>query len=59
MDDKYRVLRVAIILGGVVRERSRLVLHMNSYKFMLTDDVWDDGCVAEITGNLRTAASDV
>ena len=58
-DDRYRVLRAAMIPGGVVRERSKFVRHTNSYKFMLTDDVWHDGRVKDVTCELRAAQSGV
>lgn len=39
----------------VVRERSKYRKHTNSHKFMLTDDVWNDGRVKDVTEKLRTA----
>ena len=58
LDNDYRVLRAALIPCAVVRERCRFVQHTNSYRFMLTDDVWDDGRVTETTGKLRAVASE-
>ena len=52
LDDEYRVLRVGLIPCAVVRERCKFVRHMNSYKFMMTDDVWDDRRVTDVTGKL-------
>ena len=52
-DEEYGVVRAALIPGSVVRERCKFVEHTNSYKFMLTDDVWDDGRVTDVTGRLR------
>ena len=49
-DHQYRVSRAALITGVVVRERLKFVEHTNSHKFMLTDDVWEDGRVREVTG---------
>lgn len=54
-DDQYRVSRAVLIPRSVVRERSKYVSHTNSYKFMLTDDVWNDGRVKDVTGDLRAA----
>lgn len=36
----------------VVRERSKYRKHTNSHKFMLTDDVWNDGRVKDVTEKL-------
>ena len=58
-DDKYRVSRAALIPNAVVRERCKFVPHTNSHKFMLTDDVWDDKRVTDVTEKLRTAESEV
>ena len=58
-DEEYRVLRAALIPNTVVRERCKFVLHTNSRKFMLTDDVWDDGRVTDVTGELQAAESGI
>ena len=58
LDKDYRVLRAAFITCGVARERSKYVRHTNSYKFMLTDDVWNDASVTDATGKLRTVESE-
>ena len=57
--DEYRVLRAAPIPNAIVRERCTFVQHTNSQKFMLTDDVWDDGRVRDVTVELRAAESGV
>ena len=51
-DDKYRVWRAALIPNAVVRERCTFVERTNSYKFVLTDDVWDDKRVKDVTRKL-------
>ena len=56
-DDEYGVVRAALIPGSVVRERCKFVEHTNSYKFMLTDDVWDDRRVKDVTAKLRAEVS--
>ena len=56
-DKEYRVLRAALIPNTVVRERCKFVQHTNSHKFMLNDDVRDDGRVTDVTGELQTAES--
>ncbi len=58
LDKDYPVLRAALIPCAVVREQCRFVRHTNSYKFMLTDDVWHDGRVTDATGKLRAVASE-
>ena len=56
-DDKYAVKRAALIPGAVVHEQSKFVEHTNSYKFMLTDDVWDDEQVTDVTEKLRAVVA--
>ena len=58
-DHQYRVSRAALITGVVVRERLKFVEHTNSHKFMLTDDVWEDGRVRDVTGDLQAVESSV
>ena len=58
-DDEYRVFRAALIPCGIVRERSNFVPHTNSYAFILTDDVWDDTRVTDVTAELRAAETDL
>ena len=58
-DDEYRVSRAALIPNAVVRERCDFVQRTNSHKFMLTDKVWDDERVTDVTEKLRTAESGV
>ena len=58
-DHQYRVSRAALIPGVVVRERLKFVGHTNSHKFMLTDDVWEDRRVRDVTGDLRAVESSV
>lgn len=52
LNNKYRVLRAALIPCAVVRERCKFVPHTNSYKFMLTDDIWHDARVTDATRKL-------
>ena len=53
LNSEYQVLRAALIPCAVVRERCKFVRHTNSYKFMLTDDIWDDRRVTDTTKKLR------
>lgn len=52
-DDDYRVSRAALIPNGVVRGRCSFVQRTNSYRFMLTDEIWDDGRVRDVTAELQ------
>ncbi len=54
----YRVMRAALIPCAVVRQRCKFVRHTNSYKFMLTDDIWDDPLVTDATAKLRVIESE-
>lgn len=54
-DDQFRVSRGALVPSEVVRERAKFVQHTNSHKFMLSNDVWNDGRVQDVTGDLRKA----
>ena len=58
-DHQYGVSRAALIPGVVVGERLKFVGHTNSHKFMLTDDVWEDGRVRDVTGALQAVESSV
>ena len=52
-DDHYRVSRAALIPNRVVRERCKFTQHTNSHRFMLTDDLWDDDRVRDVTAELQ------
>lgn len=52
-DDHYRVSRAALIPNEVVRDRCKFIQHTNSHKFMLTDDLWDDDRVRDVTAELQ------
>ena len=58
-DDQYRVARAALIPREVVHERAKFVRHTNSHRFMLTDDVWKDARVKDVTEDLKAAESRV
>jgi predicted RNase H-like HicB family nuclease len=54
-DDRYRVVRAALIPSAVVADRSTYVEHTNSYKFMLQDNVWNAPDVRDVTTDLKSA----
>ena len=47
------------IPNTVVRERCKFVEYTNSHTFMLTDDVWNDGRVKDVTGELQATESGI
>ena len=57
-EDANSVSRAELTPDTVVRERCKFVRHTNSYKFMLTDDGWDDGRVTDVTGKSRKVESE-
>ncbi len=56
-DEKYGVERAALIPKEIVCDRSKYIKKTNSYKFMLTDDVWNERQETDITGKLRGIVS--
>ena len=57
-DERFSVERAALIPNEIVRKRVTRVARTNSFRFMLTDDVWDDkrviGCNRKVA-DCRTA----
>ncbi len=56
-DHEYRVSRAALIPNEVVQNRSKHVAHDNKWQFMLTDDVWSEKNVNDVTGILKNTWS--
>ena len=54
-NDQFRVLRGALIPSEVVRERAKFNRYTNSLRFMLSDNVWNDKGVEDVTEMLRKA----
>ena len=52
-DEFYRVTRAALIPRSVVEERARYQDYTKSHKFILSDNVWDEPSVIEVTAGLR------
>ena len=52
LDKDCRVFRAALIFCAIIRKRHKFVRHTNSYKFMLTNDLWDDRRITDFTGKL-------
>lgn len=57
VDDAFNVLRAAVIPVAVVRQRSAHVVHTNSWRFLLRDDVWAEPGVRDVTADIRSAAT--
>ncbi|WP_189495797.1 hypothetical protein [Algimonas arctica] len=54
-DDDYNILRAALVPRNVVAVRGVHVKHTNSLKFMMTDSVWANPGVQDVTINLKKA----
>jgi len=54
-DHHYGVLKAALIPNEVVRRRAKHVAHDNKWNFLLTDDVWREAGVRDVTVILKTA----
>lgn len=52
-DLDFTIRRAAIIPHAIVLRRAKYVAHTNSSKFMLTDDVWLEPGVIDVTQQLR------
>lgn len=53
-DHEYRVSRAALIPNEVVRNRSKHVKRDNKWNFILTDDVWDEEGISDVSEVLKT-----
>src|SRR5262245_2492321 len=56
-DEKFQIMRAALVPVAIVRARSVHVPHTNSWKFLLRDDVWREKGVRDVTGKLRGIAT--
>lgn len=54
-DDNYDVVRAAVIPASVVFRLSSPNPYTNSHKFLLTDDVWNNTGVKDVTTQLKKA----
>ncbi|MEP0322392.1 DUF6998 domain-containing protein [Bauldia litoralis] len=53
-DERYRVIRAAIIPHTIVVARARRVESVNAWRLMLVDSVWDADGVVDATASLKT-----
>jgi hypothetical protein len=56
VDEKFQIIRAALVPIAVVRAKSVHVVHTNSWKFLLRDDVWNLHDVRDVTDELRAVA---
>ena len=57
-DRDYGVFRAAVIPRIVVGSRLKHSAHTNSWRFILSDNVWDDPSVEDVTRQLRIVFDD-
>ena len=58
-DTNFRIIRAAKVPFEVVIRLSSSDEHVNAIRFLLTDDVWEDPEVRDVTTKLRSAESEV
>ena len=51
--EKFDVERAALIPKEIVQKRSKFISRTNGFRFMLTDDVWDEKLVTDVTEKLQ------
>lgn len=59
LGEDFRVVRAAMIPFEVVLRISSSDQHVNAIRLLLTDDVWDDPKVEDVTAALRAAEAEV
>ncbi|QEN84748.1 hypothetical protein FZC33_00180 [Labrys sp. KNU-23] len=59
LDDKFRVIRGAIIPYDVVEPRASYVDSVKAWKFILRDSVWEIPGVMNVTADLRAAEQSI
>jgi hypothetical protein len=57
VDQTFQVMRAALIPASIIRGESDHVVHTNSWKFLLRDDVWKMDGVLDVTVKVRNAAT--
>jgi hypothetical protein len=59
VDQKFKIIRAALIPISVIDEHSSHVAHTNSWKFLLRDNVWQMDGVVDVSDKLRAAAREL
>ena len=57
LNERFQIIRAALVPVAIVLDRSVHVPHTNSWKFLLRDDVWRETGVRDVTANLREIAA--
>jgi hypothetical protein len=53
LDENFKVLRAALVPVAVVQEKATYVKHVNAWRMILRDSVWDIPGVHDVTSDLR------
>lgn len=53
LDEHFKVLRAALIPIAVVQEKATYVKHVNAWRMILRDSVWEIPGVQDVTSDLR------
>ncbi|MBI5958578.1 MAG: hypothetical protein HY866_07585 [Chloroflexi bacterium] len=53
LDQHYRVIRAAIVPFSIVKEYATYVEHVNAWRLMLRDSIWDIPEVQDVTHKLK------
>jgi hypothetical protein len=56
-DDDFNVMKAALVPIAVEIERSPVVAHTNSNRFLLRDDIWSAPGVRDVTDEIKAAMS--
>ena len=59
LDSNYRVLRAALVPVETVQARANYVAHVNAWRLVLRDSVWDEAGVQDVTSELRAAEGEI
>lgn len=54
LDQNFKVLRAALVPVAVVQEKATYVKHVNAWRMILRDSVWDTPDVRDVTDDLRS-----
>lgn len=54
LDEHFKVLRAALVPIAVVQEKATYVKHVNAWRMILRDSLWDMPGVKDVTGELLT-----
>jgi hypothetical protein len=58
-DEEFRVTRAALVPHDVVEEKSSFVSHVNAWRFLLRDSIWELPGVQDVTEHLKHTEASV